>query len=417
MFHHAQRIFGLLLLVTLLATLPAAAAPAAPGGRIYFSGAGTGGYSDIFSMNPDGSDVAQLTDSPASDYLPDISPDGRRVLFVSDRDGYAQIYVMNADGSDQTRLTGGSGMSFDPDWSPDGQRIVFVSTREGTMEIFTMTAAGGNVINVTQHAPANFNMAPAWSPDGTRLAFDSAREGMQEIFVQTLGQPVDENNPVRLTTSEAWDGGWSGYPDWSPDGQRLVYIYFHRRQQWMEQDIYVMNADGSDSTPLTGDDFTDKEPDWSPDGTQIAFASLRGGDSRRRIYLMDADGSDLSGPLRGGSAPSWGIVPSGRAKLTVTQVVVGAPPAASWHFSGPLGAFALPSAGGSRTLIYLDPQTTTVSQITRPGYTTTATCSDGATGGAAVTVTLANDAAITCTFTSTFRATPLSVYLPAVRKQ
>lgn len=409
MFHRAQRIFGLLLLVALLATLPAGAAPAAAGGRIYFQAAGTGGYSDIFSMNPDGSDVAQLTDSPTSDYSPDISPDGRRVLFVSDRDGYAQIYIMNADGSDEVRLTGGAGMSFDPVWSPDGQRIAFVSTREGTMEVFTMTAAGGNVTNVTEHAEADFNMAPAWSPDGARIAFGSKRQAMSEIFVHTLGQPVGQNNPIRLTDTI----GWSGYPDWSPDGARIVFVRF----QNFEQDIYVMDANGNNPTPLTDDDFTDYTPDWSPDGTQIAFAGLRGGDNRRRIYLIDPDGSDLSGPISNGSEPSWGVRPAGRAKLTVTQVVAGAPPAASWHFSGPLGAFALPSAGGSRTLIYLDPQTTTVSQITRPGYTTTAACSDGATGGAAVTVTLAGDSAVTCTFTSTFRATPLSVYLPAVRKQ
>lgn len=414
MFRRALFTLGLLLLVTLVAARPTAAEPAA-GGRIFFTGSGTGGSADIFAMNPDGSAVVQLTHSPTTDMSPDISPDGRQVVFVSDRDGNNEIYVMNADGSDETRLTNHPSTDIEPAWSPDGQQIAFVSQREAILEIYVMTAAGGNVTNITQHAEAQFNMQPAWSPDGTRLAFGSSRQGMQEIFVQTLGQPVGESNPVRLTTSEVWDGGWSGYPDWSPDGRHFVYVHFHRIQQWMEQDIYVMDADGGNPTPLTYDSFTDYTPTWSPNGAQIAFASLREGDGRRRIYVMDTDGSDITLAGRG-SDPSWGVVPAGRATLTVAQVVVGAPPVASWHFSGPLGAFALPAAGGSRTLVYLDPGTTTVSQISQPGHTTVAACSDGTTGGASVTVTLANDAPVTCTFTATYQSPLLRTYLPTVRR-
>jgi dipeptidyl aminopeptidase/acylaminoacyl peptidase len=414
----AQLLLGLLLLMTFVAALPAAAGPAVAAGRIYFQAFTTGNQYDVFSMNPDGSDVVQLTDNPAYDTSPAVSPDGRRVLFVSERDGNREIYVMNADGSDETRLTHEARADFDPAWSPDGQSVAFVSARETTDELFTMTADGDSVTNITQHVAAEFNWQPTWSPDGTRLAFGSGREGMEEIYAQTLGQPVDENNPVRLTTSETWDGGWSGYPEWSPDGQRLVYILFHRIGQWMEQDVYVMDADGGNPTALTYDSFTDRAPDWSPDGTQIAFDSNRDGPDRRRIYVMDADGSDISGPLisTSSSSPSWGVMPAGRAKLTVAQVVAGAPPAARWHFSGPLGGFILPAAGGSRSLIYLDPQTTTVSQIAMPGYTTTAVCSNGVTGGASVTLTLANDTPVTCTFTSTYQSTPVRLFLPAVRR-
>ncbi len=399
---------GLALLVALLAVLPTDARPAADGSRIYFQSLTTGNQNDIFSMNPDGSDVFQLTDDPAYDTSPAVSPDGRRVLFVSERDGNSEIYVMNADGSDETRLTFDPFPDTAPAWSPDGQWIAFVSQRESSMEIFTMTAAGGFVTNVTQHAPADFNMSPAWSPDGQHLAFGSRRQEMEEIWVQTLGQPVSQNNPVMLTDTI----GWSGYPDWSPDGARIVYVRF----QQMEQEIYVMDADGGNTTPLTDDDFTDSTPAWSPDGTQIAFRSLRAGDGKSRIYVMDADGGDIQ-PIGMGSGPSWGILPAGRARLTVTQVVTGAPPLGSWHFGGPLGSFALPAAGGSRSLIYLDPQTTTVSQISQPGYSTTVACSNGATGGSSVTVTLANDAPVTCTFMATYLFTPLRTFLPTVGKE
>jgi len=59
---------------------------------------------DVYVVNPDGSGLQRLTDSPGRDGLAASSPDGRAIAFVSDRDGYWALYVMNADGSNQRRL-------------------------------------------------------------------------------------------------------------------------------------------------------------------------------------------------------------------------------------------------------------------------------------------------------------------------
>ena len=82
-------------------------------------------------MNADGSGVARLTDSEATDADPAWSPDGRRIAFASDRDGGSNIYVMNADGSGVARLTDSSAGDYGPAWSPDGRRIAFASERDG----------------------------------------------------------------------------------------------------------------------------------------------------------------------------------------------------------------------------------------------------------------------------------------------
>ena len=90
------------------------------------------------------------------------SPDGRKIVFVSDRDGNLEIYVMNADGSGQRNLTRHPGYDSDPEWSPDGRKIAFATKREGNFEIYVMNADGSGQHNLTRNpAPDRF---PVWSP-------------------------------------------------------------------------------------------------------------------------------------------------------------------------------------------------------------------------------------------------------------
>jgi TolB protein len=73
------------------------------GSRILFMSDRTGNW-EIFSMNPDGSDVLQLTDLPGVDGLATASPDGNNLAFLTDRDGVWSLYVMRTDGSDVRKL-------------------------------------------------------------------------------------------------------------------------------------------------------------------------------------------------------------------------------------------------------------------------------------------------------------------------
>ena len=123
-----------------------------------------------------------------------------------------------------------------------------------------------------------------------KIAFDTNRDGNEEIYVMN----PDGTGQTRLTNNAASDFG----PAWSPDGSKIA---FNRGF-----DIFVMDADGSSQTRLTSAAAMNIAPSWSPDGTKIAFHSSR--DGNFEIYVMDADGSNptrLTSNAAGDFAPAW----------------------------------------------------------------------------------------------------------------
>ena len=112
------------------------------------------------------------------------------------------------------------------------------------------------------------------------IAFYGNRTGDNEIYVMN----EDGSGQVDLTNNPADDT----HPLWSPDHTRIAF----RSDRDGNQEIYVMNADGSDPLNLTQNPAVDDRPAWSPDGKQIAFTSDRSGTQNGpSLYLMNADGS------------------------------------------------------------------------------------------------------------------------------
>jgi Tol biopolymer transport system component len=273
-------------------TAPASTAPLAGKGRMAFSFFHDSNF-DIYAVSADGSNPTRLTNNPAIDQQPAWSPDGKQIAFSSFRGGISSIYVMNADGSGQTLLARFLGSDY-PAWSPDGRKIAFRSGSNDNPGIFVMNADGSGQTRLTDYYLKDEQ--PAWSPDGSRIAFVSDHDGHNDIFVIS----AEGGKPINLTP----DSFQEASPAWSPDGRKIVYVSDHSETSirscigYCNFDIFVMNADGSGQIRLTDNPAVDNAPAWSPDGKRILFLSIRGtasscgGTCREDLYVMNADGSD-----------------------------------------------------------------------------------------------------------------------------
>ncbi len=265
--------------VPTIAPLPTST-PFGGGKRIAFVSS-RDGNEEIYGMNIDGTDLTNLTHSPANDSIPAWSPDGKRIAFESNRDGNWEIYTMNYDGSGQTRLTSNSFEDHDPDWSPDGMHIVFHSNRtDGVFRIWVMNADGSGQTPLTLTKGSTIDWAGSWSPDGKCIAYASLVNGKGQIFVMN----VDGSDRVNLTNHPSHNS----VPHWSPDGTRIVF-YSERDGN---REVYVMNAAGSQVIRLTNHRATDYLATWSPDGKHLVFTSER--DGNPDIYMMNPDGTDVT---------------------------------------------------------------------------------------------------------------------------
>ena len=198
----------------------------------------------VMSSDGDGGGVRQLTFNGAEDSWPRWSPNGQWIAFHSNVDGNFEIYVIRPDGTDLTRVTDYAGLDQFPEWSPNGKQLAI---RRDT-DLYLIDPDGYNPIQLTDEA-IGINQMASWSHDGKKLAFLSTREGYPSVFVMD----TDGNNLVNLTPKpdDVLASAWSSRaPSWSRNGQ---YIYFtgRRPETSVNENIFVMNADGTGVTQLT----------------------------------------------------------------------------------------------------------------------------------------------------------------------
>lgn len=210
------------------------------GDRIIFISwqeSGQGWESQIFVASADGRHVGPLTSFKADhvNYYLAWSPDGQKIAFSlrNIETENMNIYLMNPDGSNVVQLTNGE-VDTQAAWSPDSKQIAYIASPENSSERYLL-----NVVNVDGTNPRlltpnpDFYSSPIWSPDASQIAF---RCGRDICVINANG-----TNLIKLTHDDAFDS----LPNWSPDGQRIVFT----RQS--PGGIFVINADGSKLTPLT----------------------------------------------------------------------------------------------------------------------------------------------------------------------
>jgi TolB protein len=246
---------------------------------------------EIHKMDYDGYGAKAFTRDGSIALFPSLSPDGKRLAYVSYRDGYPNIVVRGEDGLiiGSTRF---KSTTTSPAIGPDG-RIVFASGKDGNAtELYLANGDGSNPKRLTTSSRNVVNISPRWNmKTGREIAFISDRGGSPRIYVMD----ADGSNERPLLSM----GGHMDSPAWSPDGRYLAFVWDNDGAYH----IYVADVASQQILKLTREG-RNENPAWSPDSRHIAFQSNRTG--RWEIWAMHVDGSEPRQLTRGGGrSPSW----------------------------------------------------------------------------------------------------------------
>jgi TolB protein len=246
---------------------------------------------EVHVMDYDGYGARQFSRDGSIALFPALSPDGRRLAYVSYRSGQPNIVIRSEDG-----LVLGStqfkGTTTSPAISPTGQ-IAFSSSKDGdSMELYVANADGTGARRLTRTRNA-VNISPRWNPKtGREIAFISDRGGLPQIYVMDASGG-NERPLLNL-------GGHMDSPAWSPDGRFIAFTWDGGGGGF---NIYLADIASGQVIRLTREG-RNESPTWSPDGRHIAFQSNRTG--RWEIWAMHIDGSEPRQLTRsGGRQPSW----------------------------------------------------------------------------------------------------------------
>lgn len=213
-----------------------------------------------------------------TNHFPRYSPDGKYISLISshgtERRGSA-LYFKNmkpeADKINDTKIKKGPKVYTEGySWAPDGKKLVYAQPNANGWngyyfsDLYVYDVEKKSTEKITDDLRA---MEPAWSPVGDKIAFITNAGGQRKLAV--MRYPKKSGYYVLLDFD---DDTQMGYPAWSPDGTKLAFLMYRKHQQ----DIWIINSDGTGLRPLTYDKHDDRDPSWL-DNENVLLSSDRTG--------------------------------------------------------------------------------------------------------------------------------------------
>lgn len=192
---------------------------------------------DVFRLDLATDELTRLTDADGYDAEATVNWETNRIVYTSKASGDLELWSMNPDGSDKQQLTDTVGYDGGAFYSPDGKKIVMrahhpaegeareryleLLSRDLTapmkMELFVGDADGSNMRQITDFGCASF--APQFTPDGDRIVFASNKNECDSRNFDLFVIDVDGSNLEQLTEF----GGFTSFAEFSPDGNKMVF--------------------------------------------------------------------------------------------------------------------------------------------------------------------------------------------------
>ena len=277
-----------------------------------------GGEEGVWLVGRDGEGDRRIgADALEEQGLPDWFPDGQRIVLTTRGGPTEPLYVYDLDSETTTPLFDCSDPCLgedEPAVSPDGTKVAFIRYLGPFVDdvpsdcgLWIGDVASGEVEQLTSNPGCDpRETSPRWSPDGTQLTYwleqysDAGEVTATAVFVMSA-----DGTGVRQLTD------WSinaGDPDWSPDGEWIVYsTHPLRNYPSGVSNLFRMHPDGSGVEPLT--DYPDgltraSQPRYSPDGTEILFTLVT---SDRDLAVIPAEGGAVE-PITDGGIHTHGVL-------------------------------------------------------------------------------------------------------------
>lgn len=194
---------------------------------------------------------------------PSISPDGRRIVYVSWKSGSrGELWLMDADGKNQTQISDRAGF---PSWLSNSEQIFFTSRREtgGSVKLFSINLTTGKEAELTELGK-EVEMARV-SPDGKEIAFNSRKDGAINVWIAN----VETGKQEQFT----FDNDLMGFPAWSPSG-KVIGLQMKRGD---DTHVAVKPREGGDIVQLTSEPGQSWIYSFAPDNDKIVFSGQRDG--------------------------------------------------------------------------------------------------------------------------------------------
>ena len=246
------------------------------------------GSNELFLLDVDNSDLTRLTEVYNVNFVT-WSPDSQSVAFSSMEDGDQNLYVLTLEDGAPKAIANSKDIEAMPNWSPNGDKITYVTMMDqmGTLNSISPDGSDRETLFETDTIAMYL---PQWSPSGEKIVFIGDIDGIGDIYLyDTVTRQV-----TNLTESQTTDN--IDLSAWSQDGQKIVFYMLDYDEK--DTDIYVLDVASTEAVQLTDTPGIDTVPVFSPDGQSIIFSTQReeySGDvgmAPQALYTMNADGSD-----------------------------------------------------------------------------------------------------------------------------